>query len=152
LRDRSAILGEETFMNKGTYCLVMKLKQGRDIEIGLRPAIWFPPGYYCYVGSAMNSLSSRIKRHLSHQKRCHWHIDWFLRYAQVVGIKRIESSARLECALSRRIALISKKTIMKGFGASDCACETHLFYFKRNPDRDLDRIVKACQSLCGLLK
>ncbi len=129
-------------MNRGTYCLVMKLGHGRSIKIGARPAIWFPKGYYCYVGSAMNSLSGRIKRHLSDQKRLHWHIDWFLKHARVTEVKKIECERRLECALSQEIAPLSEKTIMKGFGSSDCACETHLFYFKRNPEPDLDRLIK----------
>ncbi|MBW2052959.1 MAG: GIY-YIG nuclease family protein [Deltaproteobacteria bacterium] len=129
-------------MSKGTYCLLMELDHNQDIGIGRRTPIRFPKGYYCYVGSAMNNLGKRIDRHLSKQKRFHWHIDWFLDHAPIIDVKRIESSCKLECSLSREIARFSEKTIMKGFGSSDCSCETHLHYFRKNPARDLNRLLK----------
>jgi Uri superfamily endonuclease len=129
-------------MTKGTYCLVMKLDEDRDIEIGKRPAVNFPAGFYCYVGSAMNSLEKRICRHMSQEKRLHWHIDWFLEHARIVDVKRIESQKRMECGLSHDISKLSDETPMKGFGSSDCSCRTHLHYFRKDPSRELERLVK----------
>ena len=129
-------------MSRGTYCLVMRLPNKSDIKIGRRSAVTFPRGYYCYVGSAMNNLEKRINRHMSKKKRFHWHIDWFLEYAEIVDVKRIESEKRLECFLSRDIASLSDRVIMKGLGSSDCSCETHLHFFAKNPSRELDKLVK----------
>ena len=127
-------------MNKGTYCLVMKLDKDSAIKIGRRSALTFSKGYYCYVGSAMSNLDKRIDRHMSHKKRFHWHIDWFLKHADIVDVKRIESDKRLECVLSSEIASLSHGFIMKGFGSSDCPCETHLHFFKNKPSRQLDKL------------
>jgi len=104
--------------------------------------VTFPRGYYCYVGSAMNNLEKRINRHMSEKKRFHWHIDWFLEYANIVDVKRIESDKRLECFLSRDIASLSDGVIMKGLGSSGCSCETHLHFFTKNPSRQLNKLVK----------
>ncbi|MBW2085664.1 MAG: DUF123 domain-containing protein, partial [Deltaproteobacteria bacterium] len=70
------------------------------------------------------------------------HIDWFLIHASIVSVKKIESNKKLECALSQELARFSEKTIMKGFGSSDCHCETHLYYFKKNPGQKIDRLMK----------
>lgn len=129
-------------MSKGTYCLVMKLDNNSDIKIGRRSAVTFPRGYYCYVGSAMNNLEKRINRHMSERKCFHWHIDWFLEYANIMGVKKIESDKRLECFLSREIASLSGGVIMKGLGSSDCSCETHLHFFTKNPSRQLNKLVR----------
>ena len=129
-------------MSKGTYCLVMRLDNDSDIKIGSRRAVRFPRGYYCYVGSAMSNLEKRINRHMSHKKRFHWHIDWFLEYANIVDVKKIESDKRLECDLSLDIAGLSHRVIMKGLGSSDCSCETHLHFFTKNPSKQLTTLVK----------
>ena len=50
---------------KGCYCLTIHLKNTKKIKVGKLGKINFKNGYYAYVGSAMNSLESRLKRHLS---------------------------------------------------------------------------------------
>lgn len=65
---------------KGCYCLIIKLNQNSRIKIGKKLGfIQFEKGYYVYVGSAMNSLESRLKRHLSNDKKLHWHVDYLLK-------------------------------------------------------------------------
>lgn len=138
-------------MSKGAYCLVMKLD--RDMRIGRRPHVRFPGGFYCYVGSAMNSIEKRLCRHISQEKRLHWHIDWFLEHASIVDVKRIESHERLECSLSRDIAGLSDGAVMRGFGSSDCrTCESHLHYFRENPSGLVDKVVKRWKCLSGRTK
>jgi Uri superfamily endonuclease len=140
-------------MTKGTYCLVMRLKEDKAIPIGKRPPVRFPEGFYCYVGSAMNSLEKRICRHKSQSKKLHWHIDWFLEHAELVDVKSIESKERLECSLSHDVACLSDgvptcaREGMRGFGSSDCrACSAHLHYFNEDPSQRLDRLVKKWKS------
>ncbi len=128
-------------MNKGTYCLILLLAQDRQIAIGQRKRITFPRGYYVYVGSALNNLAQRIKRHCSSQKRRRWHIDWLLDAAVIVNVMVIPSPQRWECALSQRLAVLSQRVVMKGFGSSDCACLTHLHYFEDDPTQALKGIM-----------
>ncbi len=134
-------------MSKGAYCLVMRLKRERAIPIGRRPPVRFPGGFYCYVGSAMNSLEKRICRHSSKNKKLHWHIDWFLEHAEIVDVKSIESNKRIECGLSQDVAKLSDSIPMSGFGSSDCrVCKSHLYHFRENPSRRLDRLVRKWKS------
>lgn len=130
-------------MSKGAYVLVIRLDKDSDIKVGKRPATRFPRGFYCYVGSAMNNLEARIGRHMSRDKRRRWHIDWLLEEAVIVDVRRIESPERLECRLSRDLAGLSGRVVMKGFGSSDCSCRTHLHYFKEDPSGELDRLMSV---------
>ena len=114
---------------KGCYCLIINLRKDSEIEIGKRLGkINFDKGYYVYVGSAMNSLESRLNRHLSDEKKLHWHIDYLLKQAEVTDIIYNESAQKIECELSRFIS--TKTEGIKEFGCSDCDCESHLYYFK----------------------
>ena len=62
---------------KGSYCLIINVEKDTKIKIGKKLGIInFKKGCYVYVGSAMNSLESRVKRHLSDNKKKHWHIDY----------------------------------------------------------------------------
>ncbi|WP_296804597.1 DUF123 domain-containing protein, partial [uncultured Methanobrevibacter sp.] len=55
---------------KGCYCLIIKLSNSSKIKIGKKLGeIDFTKGHYVYVGSAMNSLESRINRHLRDEKK-----------------------------------------------------------------------------------
>lgn len=120
---------------KGTYCLIIYLKKNESIKIGkLYDNLEFKKGYYVYVGSAMNSLTKRIQRHLSKNKKLYWHIDYFLNNENSI-IKEVlfnKSHNKIECELAN---LINKngKEIPK-FGSSDCNCNSHLIYFERKKD------------------
>lgn len=128
-------------MNKGVYCLLIYLKKKQDIKIGNKE-VTFPKGYYCYVGSALNNLQKRIERHKSFSKRFHWHIDYFLEKAKILDVKTIKTEKRKECWLNNRVRNLKGKTIMNKFGSTDCNCETHLHYFKKNPTKELNKIFK----------
>ncbi len=117
---------------KGTYALVIHLPKGRSMRIGNREND-FPKGYYVYVGSALNNLEKRIERHMSPDKKKHWHIDYFLEHAKVLDVRTIVSEQRLECLVSRTVRQLADSEPMDGFGSSDCRCNTHLYYFSENP-------------------
>lgn len=117
---------------KGCYCLIIRLEKKSQIEIGKRLGkIDFEKGHYVYVGSAMNSPEARIKRHLSDEKKLHWHVDYLLKQSKIVEIIYNESE-KIECKLSQYIS--KKATGVKGFGCSDCNCESHLYYFKNRKE------------------
>ncbi len=125
---------------RGAYCLIMKLDENIDIQVGKLGKFHFPRGYYVYVGSAMNDLDVRITRHLrsSKEKRKHWHIDYLLDYARVIDVIRIPSERKIECEVADFFAAHGK-IIAPGFGSSDCDCKSHLFYFEKKPSVEVMR-------------
>lgn len=130
---------------KGCYCLIIKLNEKSQIKIGKKLGkIYFDKGYYVYVGSAMNSLESRINRHLSDEKKLHWHIDYFLRKSEIEKVIFNESSKKIECELSKYIS--TKSEGIKDFGCSDCDCESHLYYFK-NRNEAIECVEDAYDSI-----
>ena len=69
-------------MNKktsGSYILLLDLDNNLEIPVGKLGNISFQKGHYVYVGSALNGLDARIKRHLRKHKKIHWHIDYLLK-------------------------------------------------------------------------
>jgi len=119
---------------KGTYCLIIKITKSNEIKIGKLYKKIFKKGYYVYIGSAMNSLIPRINRHLSHEKKIHWHVDYLLA-CEDSNIKEVIfniSTKRLECELAKSISKSGKK--IAKFGCSDCSCDSHLIYFDNYED------------------
>jgi Uri superfamily endonuclease len=115
---------------KGTYCLIIEVKKKSTLTVGRLGQVEFKPGFYIYVGSALNSLESRVKRHLSSEKKLHWHVDYLLVDSNS-DIKEVIYSIgeeKIECSLA---SLISDKSLpVARFGCSDCRCGSHLFYFE----------------------
>jgi Uri superfamily endonuclease len=131
----------------GVYCLIINLKEKSGIQIGRKRKIVFQEGCYVYVGSALNSLTARIKRHLSDEKKLHWHIDYLLKNSdsEIVDVIFTLTTERLECKVAQ---IISEKVFgISGFGSSDCKCPSHLFYFE-----DCDKAIDACQNAFIVLK
>ena len=120
---------------KGTYCLTIYLNKNVNLTIGkLYNNLQFKKGYYVYVGSAMNSMNKRLERHLSNTKKMHWHIDYLLinENSKIEDILFNISNNKIECKLAK---LISKNgDEIPKFGSSDCKCNSHLIYFKREID------------------
>ena len=103
---------------KGCYCLIINLSNSSKIKIGKKLGkIDFTKGHYVYVGSAMNSLESRINRHLRDEKKLHWHIDYLLKESEIEEIIFNESTEKIECELSQYISNNAKG--IKNFGCSD---------------------------------
>jgi Uri superfamily endonuclease len=86
---------------KGTYLLFMKLHKDTSILVGKHGILHFKKGCYVYVGSALNGLEQRIQRHLSTNKKIHWHIDYLLPFTEIVEILYKENTRRGECAIAR---------------------------------------------------
>ncbi|MEN4006893.1 MAG: GIY-YIG nuclease family protein [Methanobacteriaceae archaeon] len=113
-----------------TYCLIIELKKDSVISVGKLGRLNFQKGYYVYVGSALNSIDARIKRHLKSEKKLFWHVDYLLnsQNASIKGVILEKSPDKWECVVADEI---SKKGILPGkFGCSDCKCDSHLFYFE----------------------
>lgn len=117
-------------ISKGTYSLLIDLKDDAQIKVGKLGPVNFKKGYYVYVGSALNSLEGRINRHRREDKKLFWHIDYLLDHekTEIIDIVYTVSDVKWECKLA---AAIGKYGVEIGdFGCSDCKCQAHLFYFE----------------------
>ncbi|HIH37195.1 MAG TPA: GIY-YIG nuclease family protein [Methanocellales archaeon] len=123
---------------KGAYVLLIELPKSAEIQVGHLGKIRFQTGFYAYVGSALGRLEARISRHLRKEKKLHWHIDHFLTLAR---IKDVYVSGEKECDIAKRLA--DYFDCVRGFGSSDCACESHLFY-----DEDYGLLSEIINELC----
>ena len=131
---------------KGTYCLIIEVKKDSTLQVGRLGQVYFKEGFYIYVGSALNSLESRVKRHLSSKKKVHWHIDYLLldSSSKIKEVIFTINDEKIECSLA---SLISRNSSPIGqFGCSDCKCDSHLFYFEEYDDA-FDVILSAFKEL-----
>ncbi len=125
---------------RGSYCLLIKCSKPRRIRIGKLGPIWFKKGFYLYVGSALNGIERRVSRHLGNRKKNYWHIDYFLSssYVNVERVYCFRSDKKIECGIAERIRRIAPP--VKNFGASDCKCESHLFFISTEADRAREKL------------
>jgi Uri superfamily endonuclease len=113
----------------GVYQLHLRLPKTARVKVGKRGAFLFPAGRYIYTGSALGGLENRLARHQRQNKRLHWHIDYFLRYARIERIVTLPTRQRLECMLNREaLAQPGAQVVVRGFGSSDCGCSAHLVF------------------------
>ncbi|HKM13483.1 MAG TPA: GIY-YIG nuclease family protein [Candidatus Methanomethylophilaceae archaeon] len=99
-----------------------------ELNVGSLGSIAFKAGEYCYVGSAMNGLEHRIKRHISREKTIRWHIDRLTINADSIKAYISEGENIVpECTIADTAKKIGLLPFVKGFGSSDCVCYTHLF-------------------------
>lgn len=116
---------------KGAYILIIELPNNQKIQIGKLGEIFLKKGFYAYVGSSMNNLEKRIKRHLKKEKKIHWHIDYLLNKARIFESYLKENNYKEECRLAN-FFLKEKLEKIDGFGSTDCNCKSHLFYGRKD--------------------
>ncbi len=116
----------------GSYLLSLRIPKQQHIDVGSLGTMSLRPGYYLYVGSGMNGLSGRISRHMHLRKNLHWHVDFLRQFADKVTAYAIRTPHHIESDLAISVGNILEPVI-PGFGASDSALETHLFYSQTDP-------------------
>jgi sugar fermentation stimulation protein A len=123
------------FADKGSYILVFYNEKPFKRIIGSLGEREFKKGYYVYVGSAVQGLEKRIKRHLRQTKKIHWHLDYISpQYMKIEKIYPIRRPDRIEGELAR--GMMDKcDEFVPGFGASDSEIASHFFYFQEKPYR-----------------
>ncbi len=113
------------------YFLLLRLDTDTCLQVGKKGVIHFAGGMYLYVGRARRGVLARLRRHLDSQKRKHWHIDFLREKGKITHIVLWESDE--ECVLAaflRTHPLV--RSLVPGFGSSDCGCPSHLFFFGEN--------------------
>jgi len=118
--------------DRGSYLLILRLRNKEGINIGSLGKVRFKEGFYIYIGSAMANLTKRMERHRHLRKKHHWHIDELRAAAEFHAVLAIRSSTRLECEIAEATAGMAEWKI-PGFGCTDCSCETHLFAMSKDP-------------------
>ena len=116
---------------KGVYCLLMVLDEDAVVRVGALGRLEFPRGVYAYVGSALCGIDQRVRRHLTRGKKRRWHIDYLLSVARVATVVSIPTSDKsTECVVAHNLlGSPGAELVAKGFGSSDCSCNTHLIHF-----------------------
>jgi sugar fermentation stimulation protein A len=122
--------------DSGIYMILIKMKSCR-ITVGALGDIEFQSGWYIYTGSALRNLKSRVGRHLRKRKNKRWHVDYLIDRSEKTKSYPIYTQKKMECDLAAGIAAISDSRVI-GFGCSDCDCDSHLFYFKEDPQQNRD--------------
>jgi Uri superfamily endonuclease len=119
-------------MNKGTYIILLKLKNELSFEIRKKKYI-LNPGIYAYVGSAMKNLHQRVGRHIDYKSgkyKKHWHIDNLLDKGDVLFSFIIPDGIYREEEISKKLS--EKFQYIDGFGASDLKVKSNLFVIDDN--------------------
>ncbi len=132
-------------MVKGSYAMIIQLKE--DIAVNIRrKSVELKKGYYLYVGSALNGIVARLRRHFKRGKKIHWHVDNLTEKGEVLEAYYVVREDRLECEIARRIRLER----ISGFGDSDCRCGGHLFYSADKNQMVVE--IKSVMSVFGEVK
>ena len=123
----------------GTYIVKIKVKKPMEIVVGALGKVKFDSGLYAYIGSAMNSISKRIKHHAKKSKKLHWHLDYLtsMPEVEVIGAyvfygKKIEEEKSLKFS--------KKYKFVKKFGASDMKQVNSNLYIV---DEDVDEFIES---------
>ena len=122
-------------MDKGVYALILDNSHCvvRVGALGLRE---FAFGRHVYIGSALGSGGlARADRHVrlarNRDRPARWHIDYLLLspHVTLAAVVTAATDRDCECALARAFGGV----YVPGFGCSDCACPSHLFYRPGDP-------------------
>ena len=120
----------------GTYALLLVSAIESEISVGSFGRLQVMPGWYVYVGSAFGSggLAARVSRHQATAKRLRWHIDYLRAATDLVAVWFTVDQDRQECQWAEVMGRLRGAAMpMVGFGASDCDCRSHLYFFARPP-------------------
>jgi Uri superfamily endonuclease len=107
-----------------SYQLLIVLTRPAQIRVGRLGMFNFPAGRYVYTGSGGRHPAARLRRHLSRNKRLHWHIAYLLAVPEACVV-RIRCFEDAECSVNQSTPA---RTIIPSFGAGDCRarCGSHL--------------------------
>ncbi len=123
--------------------LQLRIKTPFRARIGSLGVIGFRKGLYLYVGSAKRGYS-RVRRHLSKEKKLRWHIDYLTIRSDVEVEKVYLVEVEEDVGENNIVSLLIKEgapVTIKGFGSSDDKfSQTHLLGpFKS--EEEINRII-----------
>jgi len=141
----SSALVQHTFLQRspGTYALILSSTTDYPLQVGRLGQLHLRPGFYVYVGSALGpgGLLARVAHHRRRTVRPHWHIDYVRAVAPLTAVWYAYDTLRWEHQWAEVLQCTPGATIpLQRFGASDCTCMSHLFFFTTRP---------SCYTFCG---
>ena len=110
----------------------MRVQDRQQLQIGRLGGMQLSKGWYIYVGSAFGpgGLAVRVSRHLQRHKTRHWHIDHLIWATTVREVWYSQRQRDLEhCWVQATLDQPAAQNLLRGFGASDCQCLSHLVRF-----------------------
>ena len=122
----------------GNYALILFCASNARIQIGRLGKMQLQIGYYVYLGSALGpgGLRARIAHHQELTSRPHWHIDYLRAHTRLHSVWLNYDGRRHEHEWACEIYKMKDALVpLPGFGASDCFCPSHLYFFKHPPTR-----------------
>jgi Uri superfamily endonuclease len=120
----------------GTYALIFSSCRQEPRPVGKLGTLPLKPGFYIYVGSAFGpgGLKGRIGHHRQSHLRPHWHMDYLSPFLKLSEIWYTYDPFQREHQWAKTIASTRGASIpLVGFGASDCRCKSHLYFFSARP-------------------
>ncbi len=120
----------------GTYALVLSSSATLQLQIGKLGTLPLVRGFYVYVGSAFGpgGLKARLGHHQCAPRQAHWHIDYLRRATRLEQVWFTYDPTYREHQWARLMGTAMRGIIpLEGFGASGCACRSHLYYFRDRP-------------------
>ena len=120
----------------GTYALLLRCPRPQRLRVGKLGLLRVREGHYVYVGSAFGpgGISARTRRYCAIAASPHWHIDYLRPRVRLVEIWCTNDPARREHLWASHFRAMDDAVIpLQGFGASDCGCASHLFFFPQRP-------------------
>lgn len=128
--------------DSGTYALLLRADEGREIEVGALGPMRLHPGTYVYVGSAFGpgGLRARVERHVRGDGALHWHVDYLRAATTLDAVWYTHDTDRRECVWATVLRSLPRAAVpCEGFGASDCNCPAHLAWFEAGPSHSAFR-------------
>ena len=110
----------------------MRAQDRQQLQIGRLGGVQLSKGWYIYFGSAFGpgGLAARVERHLRYHKTRHWHIDHLIWATTVREVWYSQRQRDLEhCWAQNALDQPAARNLLRGFGASDCRCLSHLVRF-----------------------
>jgi Uri superfamily endonuclease len=123
----------------GTYALILTCEKEPVIRAGRVRPFRARRGHYVYVGSAFGpgGVRARVAHHERIAERPQWHVDYLREHARIDEVWYTHASRRYEHLWARLLGRMRGARVPAiGFGASDCRCASHLFFFEKRPSRN----------------
>jgi Uri superfamily endonuclease len=120
----------------GTYALILHCLKKQSIAIGALGKMNLRRGYYVYVGSAFGpgGVFARIQHHCRISNSFHWHMDYLRPAAEITEVWVSYDPMKREHEWAGIFMEIHGVQLpFRGFGSSDCKCDSHLFFFNTRP-------------------
>ena len=124
----------------GTYALILASAGNEHLQIGRLGQLQVRSGYYVYLGSAFGpgGVKARISHHRKTATRPHWHIDYLSSSLPLDEVWYSYDPIHREHQWADLFKRMEGSAIpLKKFGASDCDCVSHLFFFPNRPSKTI---------------